>query len=66
MALSPYTKPTTPYKPNGIAHYVAKSNRPTVKSSWAVWVDSYHTAVRNNTALPSAFDYAGLYTNGAP
>lgn len=66
MALSPYTKPVTPYDPNGISHYVLKANRPTVKSSWSTWVDSYRTAVRNSTPLPAAFDYAGLYTNGTP
>jgi len=48
MALSPYTKPTTPWDPNGISQYVLIANRPTVKGLWDTWVDSYHVVTRNN------------------
>jgi len=54
MALSPYVKPTDPWKPNGISHYVLIANRKTVKTSWKAWVASYHavTTYNNNPRGP--------------
>ncbi len=61
--MSPYPRPTTPHSPNGIAHYVVKGQRPTVKNDWKIWVELYKTAYINNQPYPAAFNVAGLYTN---
>lgn len=60
---SPYHKPVTPHDPNGIAHYVVKADRGSAKISWKAWVESYKLAVKNNTPLPSPFNWDSLYTD---
>ncbi len=61
MATSPYSNPNDPHDPNGIAHYVDKPDRGTVKLLYAAWLELWRTAYRNGTAYPNPFEYDDLY-----
>ena len=66
-------KPTTPQKPNGIAHMTTtitgtdglittvKAERATMKADWAAWVADWKTKYKAGDSLPAAYD--GTFTS---
>ena len=66
-------KPTTPQKPNGIAHMTTtitgtdglittvKAERATIKADWAAWVADWKTKYKAGDSLPAAYD--GTFTS---
>ncbi len=70
-------KPTTPQKPNGIAHMTndvvgdsedlasqlttKKAERHAAKADWAVWVADWKTKYKAGDSLPAAYD--GTFTS---
>ena len=66
-------KPTTPQKPNGIAHMTTtvtgtdgkittvKAERPAMKADWATWVADWKTKYKAGDSLPAAYD--GTFTS---
>ena len=70
-------KPTTPQKPNGIAHMTTtitgtdglvttvKAERATMKADWVAWVADWKTKYKAGDSLPSAYDCTFTSVDGS-